>query len=227
MCIFVTPVNKMKRLVRILVVVSAVLLVMSSCNKQDRPEPCIMPANCVLEEGDVVFRQGVSMESDLVMLAQGREGMYSHCGIVVDSAGVKMIVHAVPDEPDFEGDVNRVKMDSPECFYMQSRASRGEVMRCDDPAVAQAAAAQAMHYYKAHMLFNDDYDDADTTRLYCTQLVLRAYAAAGVKLNTGEARRYSVPGVFDVKCILPVQVHSCGYFKSVMRFATDANQVSK
>lgn len=228
---FVTRVNKkpMKKTAIITQLLCLLaLLLMQACSKGSHDEfDTIFPNTCELQVGDVVFRQGVSLESDVVMLAQGREGMYSHCGIVVDSTGVKMIVHAVPDEPDFEGDVNRVKMDRPERFYMTTRASRGEVMRCDDPAVAQAAAAQALRYYKAHMLFNDDYDDADTTRLYCTQLVLRAYDAAGVRLNTGEARRYSVPGVFDVQCILPVQLHSCGYFKSVARFACDANLAAK
>ena len=202
------------------------LLLMQACSGGENGRQgiaTIFPDTCELQVGDVVFRQGVSLESEVVMLAQGREGMYSHCGIVVDSACVKMIVHAVPDEPDFEGDVNRVKMDRPDRFYMTTRASRGEVMRCDNPAVAQAAAAQAKRYYKAHMLFNDDYDDADTTRLYCTQLVLRAYAAAGVKLNTGEARRYRVPGVFDVQCILPIQLHACGYFKRVASFTGDGN----
>ena len=200
------------------------LLLMQACKSGENGRhevDTIFPDTCQLQVGDVVFRQGVSLESEVVILAQGHEGMYSHCGIVVDSAGVMMIVHAVPDEPDFEGDVNRVKMDRPERFYMTSRASRGEVMRCDNPAVAQAAAAQAKLYYKTHMLFNDDYDDADTTRLYCTQLVLRAYAAAGVKLNTGKAKRYSVPGVFDVECILPIQLHACGYFRSVASFTHD------
>ncbi len=202
------------------------LLLMQACNGggSSQETQSIMPGDCSLQPGDVVFRQGMSIESDLVMLAQGREGMYSHCGIVVDSAGVMMIVHAVPDEPDFDGDVNRVKMDLPERFYLTTRASRGEVMRCDSPAVAQAAAAQAMRYYKAHMLFNDDYDDADTTRLYCTQLVLRAYAAAGVELPTGEAKRYTLPGIFDVCCILPLQLHECGYFKSVRRFEANTAQ---
>lgn len=201
------------------------LLLLQGCGKGSHDEvESIFPATCELQAGDVVFRQGVSLESDVVMLAQGPDAMYSHCGIVTDSAGVMMIVHAVPDEPDFDGDVNRVKMDPPERFYMTSRASRGEVMRCDDPAVAQVAARQALAYYRRHTLFNDDYDDDDTTRLYCTQLVRRAYAAAGVELPTGEAMHFAVPGIFDVRCILPAQLRECGYFRSVARFEAKKTQ---
>ena len=37
-------------------------------------------------------------------MAADRGGSYSHVGMVVDSCGVMMVVHAVPDEPDYEGD---------------------------------------------------------------------------------------------------------------------------
>ena len=219
---FVTRVNKktMKKTAIITQLLSLLaILLLPACGKGSLDEAgSIFPTTCELQAGDVVFRQGIGFESDVVMLAQGPDAMYSHCGIVTDSAGVMMIVHAVPDEPDFDGDVNRVKMDRPERFYMASRASRGEVMRCDDPTVAQVAARQALAYYRRHTLFNDDYDDADTTRLYCTQLVRRAYAAAGVELPTGEAMHFAVPGIFDVRCILPAQLRECGYFRSVARF---------
>ena len=80
-----------------------------------QPPHCIMPDDCTLHTGDVVFRRGSGLTSRTV-IALDEKGEYSHVGIVVDSAGVKMVVHAVPDEPDFEGDPDRVKMDTPEQF---------------------------------------------------------------------------------------------------------------
>ena len=218
----------MSRQLKIVMSILAVVLLLASCGKQDEQAEArvssIMPADCSLMPGDVVFRQGLGFESEVVMLAQGGEGMYSHCGMVVDSAGVMMIVHAVPGEPDFEGDVNRVKLEHPARFFMRSRAGRGEVMRYADSTVARLAAMQALNYYKRGMRFNDDYDDADTTRLYCTQLVVRAYTAAGARLRVGSPRHFAVPGVFDVTCILPVQLYRCGYFKSVSSFPVNSSQ---
>ena len=77
-----------------------------SCN--DKKDLTIFPAGCELKTGDIVFRRGGGISSHAVMMAD-RNGRYSHVGIVVDSAGKKMIVHAVPDEPDFEGDPDRAR----------------------------------------------------------------------------------------------------------------------
>lgn len=54
-----------------------------------------MPDDCQLKTGDVVFRRGSGLTSHVV-LAADVNGNYSHLGIVVDSAGIKMVVHAVP-----------------------------------------------------------------------------------------------------------------------------------
>ena len=89
------------------------LLLMSCSGKEG--EGTILPDGLELAEGDIVFRRGTGLMSHTVVAADG--GKYSHMGIVVDSAGVKMVVHAVPDEPDFPGDVDRVKMELPSKFF--------------------------------------------------------------------------------------------------------------
>ena len=77
-----------------------------SCSRT-KGERSILPDGMVLADGDIVFRRGTGLMSHTVVAADG--GWYSHVGIVVDSAGVKMIVHAVPNEPVFPGHLhNRV-----------------------------------------------------------------------------------------------------------------------
>ena len=66
----------------------------------DGPFRSILPETVELRAGDVVFRRGGGLTSRAVLMADA-QGQYSHIGIVVDSAGQKMIVHAVPGEPDF------------------------------------------------------------------------------------------------------------------------------
>jgi hypothetical protein len=56
----------------------------------------ILPEGLQLREGDVVFRRGGGMVSHVVVAAD-REGNYSHVGIVVDSAGVPMVVSDLPE----------------------------------------------------------------------------------------------------------------------------------
>jgi hypothetical protein len=177
---------------------------------------CIMPDGCRLQVGDVVLRRGGGVTSHAVMLADG-DGVYSHVGMVVDSAGVKMIAHAVPDEPDFEGDSDRVKLDRPEVFFKRSRASQGAVLRHRDTLLARRAADVAMMVYQRHTPFDHQYDDQDTTRMYCTELVTYAFGRAGGPLGGIEhhALRF-----FDIEteCILPSDILYCKDLQLLIQF---------
>lgn len=153
---------------------------------KENVETSILPENIELREGDVVLRRGGGATSMAVLMAEGN-GEYSHIGIVADSAGTKMIVHAVPGEPDFEGDVDRVKMETPRKFFSSSNAKRGCLLRCTDNEAAKRAAREALAIYQRTTLFDHDYDDTDTTRMYCCELTERAYTLAGCPL-VGQGR---------------------------------------
>ena len=180
-----------------------------------QPETTILPSDIQLEAGDIVFRQGESIESEAV-LAADRQGCYSHIGIVVDSCGHPMIVHAVPGEPDFEGDPDRIKMDRPDVFFWRSRALIGEVMRIKDKVKAEQAAQTALRLYKKGVLFDHDYNDNDSTKMYCTELVDYAYRSADMNLVTGPRESFSFP--FDFCGYLPSAIHTSPQLVSVRCF---------
>ena len=182
----------------------------------------ILPSDCQLRAGDVVFRRGGSIVSHSVIILDAH-GQYSHVGIVVDSAGVPMIVHAVPGEPDFDGDVDRVKMESPTSFFDIQRASRGEVCRMDDSLAAARAADVARRIYERRTLFDHSYDNNDTTRMYCTELVIHAFERQGVNLASGETEHVELPG-FKVDCYFPSQVYESPLLHSVAQFSDDVQE---
>ena len=136
------------------------------------------------------------------MLADGG-GDYSHCGIVVIAGGKAMVVHAVPDEPDFEGDVDRVKMEPIRCFYSSIRASKGCVLRCKNRDAARRSVKRALQYYKLGLLFDHDYDIADSTKLYCSELVELAYRGGGIDISGGRRHNIRLPGMKLQNVILP------------------------
>ena len=179
-------------------------------------ERSILPDGMVLADGDIVFRRGTGLMSHTVVAADG--GRYSHVGIVVDSAGVKMIVHAVPDEPDFPGDIDRVKMESPRKFFSTINANVGEVMRHTDKNVARVAAREAMRLYRCGFLFDHDYDDNDSTKLYCSELVERAYLRAGVSLAELRRHDFSVPGFHFGHVIMPSDIYISSQLRTIARF---------
>lgn len=164
----------------------------------------IFPEGLELKAGDVVFRRGTGFTSQAVIMAEGG-GAYSHTGIVIDSAGRPMIVHAVPGEPDYKGDEDRVKMDTPTDFFAKDRAQTGAVYRHQDSLTARCAAERALQTYRRHPLFDHDYDDGDTTRLYCTELVVHAYRTAGCPLR-GVGRQHLHLVGFEADCVLPSDI---------------------
>lgn len=191
------------------------VMVLCGCSNA-KPPYCIMPEDCALHTGDVVFRRGSGLTSRTV-IALDEKGEYSHVGIVVDSAGVKMVVHAVPDEPDFEGDPDRVKMDTPAQFFSSVYAQLGEVCRPTDSLVAQQAAMEALKVYHRHTLFDHGYDDSDTTRMYCTELVVHAFRKAGVELVGTEKHYVDIP-MLKVECLFPSDILSSDFLKSIYKF---------
>ena len=176
----------------------------------------ILPQDVVLQTGDVVFRRGGGLTSRIVLTAD-RSGQYSHVGIVVDSCGIPMIVHAVPGEHDSATDIDRVKMDTPERFFSCMHASTGLVCRPIDSCVARHAASIAMEVYRCGVAFDHEYDDADTTRMYCTELIEYAFSRAGHSL--AENRRHVVHLPFlETKCIMPSDIFESAFLVPVITF---------
>ena len=137
-----------------------------------------------LRAGDIVLRCGSGLTSKAVQIADGG-GCYSHVGIVVDSAGMKMIVHAVPDEHDDNEKEDKVKMDTPEVFFSSTKTSNGRILRYNDETKARKAAETALRIYYKGFLFDHNYDESDTTSMYCCELVEYAYKKAASMSITG------------------------------------------
>lgn len=192
------------------------LMLCGSCGKGFRSHVSILPEGFRLEEGDVVFRQGTGMAGRAVLMADGG-GMYSHVGIVADSCGTKVVVHAVPGEPDFPGDPDRVKADAPERFFSSQYAQIGAVARCADEAVACSAARKAWETYKRGTLFDHDYDDRDTTYMYCTELVNFSYAQVGYPLAGSGRRHIELPGL-KCDCLFPSDLLQSARLQVILSF---------
>lgn len=186
-----------------------------SCAQTDTRE-CILPKGIQLQAGDIVLRCGTGIESHAVRFAD-YGGVYSHIGIVVDSANTMMIVHAVPGEPDFEGDEDRVKMEKPEKFFNRMNACSGEVLRPENKSVAGVAASRAMNIYRRNVKFDHEYDDADTTLLYCTELVLLSYKDADSMFQGIEHHEVPLPGI-NSSVVFPSDIKKEKMLKSIAKF---------
>lgn len=107
--------------------IAIAMLTLCYC-KSGNKERSILPDKASIKDGDIVLRKGTGFTSHAVAFAD-KSSDYSHCGIVMIKDGKPMVIHAVPDEPDFDGDKDRVKMEPLEKFFSSIRASKGRIMR--------------------------------------------------------------------------------------------------
>lgn len=120
---------------------------LASCGASEERTHSIFPREARLRTGDVVMRRGLGFASHAVTFAD-RGGAYSHIGIVAWEDGEWMVVHAVPGEPDFPGDEDRVKMEPLDAYFRSDRAGEGCVLRCVDSLAAARAAREAVNVYR-------------------------------------------------------------------------------
>ena len=146
-----------------------------------------------IEEGDLAFRCGRGVFSRIVTSAE-EEGVYSHVGVVVRDEGRWKVAHAVPAEPDYKGDFDRVKLEDIEVFFATDRAWSGCLVRpgVSDP---ERMSAEAIRAARDSVAFDGGYDLADSSKVYCTEFVWRLYLHDGKDLSEGRRRYIRVLGV--------------------------------
>lgn len=204
----------MPNLLKLGIVVALLCTALAACHTRHKADCHIRQSH--LREGDVIFRRGTSANSRMVTLLQG---FYSHVGIVADSSGHGdlRIVHAVPDEPDFKGDYDRVKMDRLDAFLSPQRAEAACLMRQDDAEVAHKAANHALRLLKKGVRFDADYNEQDTTEMYCTEFVAYVYKQAGMDIAGNERENIQTPW-FKAKCLMPYHLQRCKRLRCVLRY---------
>ncbi len=196
----------------------SVLFVVCSLGCSGESDIDIVPGGIDFRPGDIVLRRGSGIASRVVMVADG-SGAYSHIGIVAFSGGKAVVVHAVPGEPDYKGDEDRVKKETIGRFFSSINAEAGRVLRCRDSVVALHASQVALGKFKDHTLFDHDYDVNDTTRMYCSELVCYAYRKAGLELVEGGRHVVNLPGLKLDHVVFPSDFLRSRHLVTVAAFA--------
>lgn len=189
---------------------------MVQCNTQEQKPAPQIPID-KLQQGDIAFRRGEGFISEVVVYNDAN-GMYSHIGVIVKHNDSLKVVHAVPGEPDFKGDFDRVKLEPIESFFSPSRALRGEIMRI--------SLTDSMRYIinnialeKAHqkIKFDHDYNVNDTTKLYCTELVQLIFSHMDIDLAEDRSTAINIPGMSE-NYIMPSDIYKNKKLISVYKY---------
>ena len=146
----------------------------------------------VLQTGDIIFRRGRSLVSQLVLSADGRSN-YSHVGMIKMIEGRPFVAHVTTDDPPGSPDIARIEpLDR---FLSDDRAVSAAVYRIKDSArpVAGRAVDIALSFVEERVPFDGEMDLRTTDKLYCTEMVWRAFREAGLDLVNGKFDRLAIP----------------------------------
>lgn len=150
-----------------------------------RPE---LPRADRLREGDIVFRRGRSVLSNVVLSADAAAG-FSHVGLLRWTGRGFEVIHAIPGEG--HGSLGGVVAEPLEEFFAPAVAEHFAVYRPRAAGVGPVAARAAARLLNRP--FDHRFDLATDSHLYCTELVWLAYLRAGVDLTDGELDELDIP----------------------------------
>ncbi len=142
--------------------------------------------------GDLVFRRGKSISSYAVLMSdEHSQSPYSHAGMIVKEKGCTFVVHAVPGEskgPDY------VRKERIKEFLSYKKCARAAIYRTAySNETASIAAEKALAFFERKILFDDEYQLNEPSKLYCTELIYEAFLATGVSLTNNQFDSISFP----------------------------------
>jgi hypothetical protein len=139
----------------------------------------IQAAPAGLQDGDLVFRRGRDAIGRIV-LSHGDQPRFSHVGMIVRVEDQPLVVHALPQTA---GHAGGVRLESVEAFSSPMRASDAGYYRLQRLMPDQRLVIRRYLLEAVGMPFDLRFEYTSDDALYCTELVLKALAAAGVDLT--------------------------------------------
>lgn len=138
----------------------------------------------LLKDGDIVMRRGHGFVSAVINELFQTGYNLSHCAIVAEENGLKTVIHSVSSELSGKDGVQQEPLEQ---FVNESVRGTFIAVRLKREGLDAALPLYYVRkYLQQHIPFDDKFDLNDSTRLYCTELIYRAYLQAyGEDLFTG------------------------------------------
>ncbi len=147
----------------------------------------------IIKNGDLVFRQGRGIFSDIFKNIGETDSPFSHVGIVYKDGNDIFVIHTEANELTGVGFAKKEKLSD---FISNSNSVTYDFYRIDDfrSARIQSVLKAALKYVNDKIPFDTDFNLRDNDRLYCTELVYKAFKSAGINL-VGKPSMIQVPSL--------------------------------
>ena len=132
-----------------------------------------------LKSCDIIFRRGLSFVSNIVLSAD-KNSPYSHVGLIIKENNYPYVIHAVPDES--ESNIDKIKKESIEQFLRFDRATAYAIYRMNHNFDKAKIELFLDSVYNKNTLFDDDFDLLSSEKMYCTELIYKAFLNSNIDL---------------------------------------------
>ena len=128
------------------------------------------PGQRLLRSGDLVFRHGRGIVSEMVLRFSLRDARYSHAGILSLEGDTAYVYHALGGE----GSHTALRKETLESFCRPAGACAFGIYRLDLTTAQQHRLMAATHQaYRSKIPFDTRYDLRTDSAFYCTEFVYR------------------------------------------------------
>ena len=140
------------------------------------PYDCIKEAKSLLREGDIIMRLNTDPSSQLIRNFNRRDKKYSHSGIVLFENGHPYVFHISNGRQKAE---TKIRKDSLERFCNPMGNSSFGIFRYDFSSKELKNLKTVVHKWRSNgVSFDDRFDLATNTKMYCSEMVAKAAEAA-------------------------------------------------
>ena len=170
-------------------------------------------SNLNLQNGDLIFRRGTSIESQIVLLTD-QDSNYSHVGMIYIINGELFVIHTVPREND--SDPGYIKLELIDEFLSEGKAARVAIYRLikNSSEKIKNASSYAYNCYIKNYCFDNNYDLVSDKHLYCTELIWKAYKLAGIDLVCNRLKNINII-VTSRTMIMPSSIIESNLLKNI------------
>ena len=193
------------------------ILTMIQCSGPEQPKLSPKIPIEKLQAGDIAFRRGESIASEVV-LYNDIDGRYSHVGLVVETDSGLMVAHSVPGETSTQETIDVIQIEHINHFFEPKVSVRGEIMRMNLDSVQRHLLNILAHKKVDDKVpFDHNYDLSDTTKLYCTELLQLLFKNIGIDLAQGRITPINVPGLSN-NYIMPSDIYNNNNLKTIFYY---------
>lgn len=158
----------------------------------------------MIRNGDLVFRKGRGLFSDIFKDIGEIDSPFSHVGIVYIEGNDVFAIHTEASELTGVGCAKKELLST---FVSSSNAQTYDFYRVNGLGSAgiKSVLKTALEYVTDKIPFDTKFNMKDNGRLYCTELVYKAYKVAGINLVKGP-NMIQVPSIDGLKTLEAITV---------------------